>query len=43
MATLNRRGKSWVLNWSDEAGQHRKTVGKIGVLSEKDARSILKA
>lgn len=29
MATVKQRGESWQLNWSDAAGQHRKSLGKI--------------
>lgn len=29
MATICRRGASWVLNWSDSAGQHRKSLGRV--------------
>lgn len=43
MATLTLRGDYWTLNWQDETGRHRKSLGKIGVLSEKDANDILRA
>lgn len=29
MATLNRRGKSWQLTWSDPTGQHRISLGQV--------------
>lgn len=29
MATLNRRGNAWQLNWSDSDGQHRVSLGAI--------------
>lgn len=29
MATINRRGRTWQLNWSDAAGQHRVSLGAI--------------
>lgn len=29
MATIKRRGRSWQLNWSDESGQHRISLGRI--------------
>lgn len=35
MATLNKRGNAWQLNWSDAEGQHRVSLGAI---SAKDAR-----
>lgn len=38
MATLNRRGRTWQLNWSDADGQHRVSLGAI---SAKDARVAL--
>lgn len=38
MATINRRGRTWQLNWSDAEGQHRVSLGAI---SAKDARIAL--
>jgi integrase len=29
MATINKRGRSWQLNWSDAEGQHRLSLGPI--------------
>lgn len=45
MATLTiREGKYYVLNWTDAAGKrHRPIIGNVGVLSEKQAKDILKA
>lgn len=42
MATVTRRGDSWVLNWHDNTGQHRKVIGKVGVMSEREAQRQLK-
>lgn len=39
MATLRKRGKSYVLDWSDADGQHRKSLGPI---SEREAKLRLK-
>lgn len=45
MATLTvREGRYWVLNWTDAAGtRHRPIIGLVGVVSEKQAKDILKA
>jgi integrase len=43
MATLTVRRGYFVLNWSDEAGRHRKSLGRVGVLSKKDAEAIWRA
>jgi len=40
MATLNRRGTSWVLNWSQNGRQHRTSLGEI---SEQEAKTALHA
>lgn len=43
MATLSTRRGYWVLNWSDSTGRHRKSLGRLDVLPERDAKTILKA
>lgn len=43
MATLTQRGSAWVLNWHDETGRYRKTIGKVGTLSKRELDAILKA
>lgn len=43
MATLTQRSTSWILSWSDELGRHRKIIGKVGQLSERELKAILKA
>lgn len=40
MATLRKRGESWVLDWSDYEGQHRESLGPI---PEREAKTRLKA
>jgi site-specific recombinase XerD len=42
MASVYRQNGYWYLDWTDETGRHRKTLGKVGVLSERDARRIEK-
>lgn len=39
MATIKKRGNTWLLGWSDSQGRHRKSLGKI---SEALARVMLK-
>lgn len=40
MATIYRRGPAWVLNWSEDGRQHRKSLGKI---TQTEAEAQLKA
>lgn len=40
MATIRKRGDSYVLDWSDAQGQHRKSLGEI---SQREAKIKLKA
>lgn len=40
MATICRRGQSWILNWSDAEGQHRKSLGPV---TEAEAQAHLDA
>lgn len=42
MATLKPRDGYWQLDWTDEAGRHRPSLGKIGVVSKRQAEHILK-
>jgi len=42
MATITKRGDSWVLNWHDLSGQHRKVIGKINSMSKREAEAICK-
>lgn len=40
MAKLRVRGPSWVLDWSDATGQHRKVIGKTAFMTKREAESI---
>src|SRR5690349_15452344 len=43
MATLRRIDGTYVLDWyDDDGGRHRDTLGKIGVLQDRDAKRLLK-
>lgn len=44
MPTLKVRGSSYVLNWQDPTvnRQRRKVIGRVGVLSDKEAKRILR-
>lgn len=41
MASLRKIDGAWVLDWRDSQGRHRKTLGEVKVLSERDAKRIL--
>lgn len=41
MATITIRRGYYILNWADEAGRHRKSLGRVGILAERDVRRIL--
>lgn len=43
MATVNKRGKSWVLNWSEGGRQYRKSLGPITHSEAERARKIKEA
>ena len=43
MATLSKRGKSWVLQWSENGKQNRKSLGPVALLSKSKATEIMKA
>lgn len=38
MATIYQRGRCWYLNWSDPAGQHRKSLGPVTAHDAETAR-----
>lgn len=39
MATIYKRGKTWYLNWSDTAGQHRISLKKYNVTTQQEAEN----
>lgn len=43
MATVTQRRGYYILNFSDEKGRHRVSLGRVGVLPERQVQSILKA
>lgn len=43
MATVTKRGKSWVLNWHDASGQHRVTIGRVDLMTRREADALAKA
>lgn len=43
MATLQRLNGRYILQWYDALGQHKKVIGRIGVLPEKEADRKLRA
>lgn len=45
MATIqpSRDGRAWVLSWSERGKQVRRRVGRIGIMSEREAKLIKKA
>lgn len=40
MSTITRRGNSWILNWSDDHGQHRVSLGTITKQEAEKARRL---
>jgi len=42
MATLRAIDGAWIIDWRDSAGRHRKTLGRIDTLPEREAKRILK-
>jgi integrase len=40
MAKIRTRGSSYVLDWSDASGQHRKTIGRVGAMSARQAEAV---
>lgn len=44
MATLRKRGSSWVIDWRDADGErHRETLGPISAIDKKKAEGLLRA
>lgn len=43
MASLQRLNGRYILQWRDALGQHKKVIGRVGVLPEKDAERIRRA
>lgn len=43
VASLQRYRGRFILQWSDALGQHKRVIGRIGVLPEKEAAKILRA
>lgn len=43
MAKITIRGGAYILDWRDETGRHRKSLGRVGVVPKKRVDDILKA